>query len=548
MNGPKGIVVTTGGTLNGKTTAQVGQSEWGADGYNGTYPAGGKYTELEEGVTTLGSWWNANYTFKNKNTVQGVDDDPIESMLYFTVKNGRPVANVPSKTYTISFTKAGTTSSTVEDKASLTFGDATNAVDEDLIYGGNTVENAIIVKANGTTLYGGIATAIAGAAAANSWANPYGIAEAATNPGMINYDDAQYVGAVNEKNTYKASEAAVPNNSKAKAIVIEAPENFLDPAAFDTLVFTSVTPNDDDTAIYRKADLTTAATGLALSTLTQNKQSVGFTFTATDLKAWNGTQFIAANVSDTNILYAFSPKTALAPDFDPTTDEPDAIYYITVRRVADKTADQLSSVKASDAKNAVQASVNQSRKTVTISVPYSYNWIGNRSDDSADFTLDFTASNGAVLVDALRDSAFGFRTQNTAFDKKNFDLPDLVQQQQDLFAMNSEPLTYFVKGGELYVRNANTGSETQITGMGNGVNDAFINPQWGLIKAHEAELRVYPEARNNLNTYKLEVQVRAASSEAAVTRVLVDETEAVIDGTNITVNMPEGTIMSAVRL
>ncbi|RKJ37973.1 hypothetical protein D7X94_17900, partial [Acutalibacter sp. 1XD8-33] len=86
MDMPEGAVVTPGVSgLNGKTTAKVGGSNWGNGiGYNAAnWPVAAlasfgdntylnNYTELENGVTTLGSWWyEKNFSYAENGTKPG---------------------------------------------------------------------------------------------------------------------------------------------------------------------------------------------------------------------------------------------------------------------------------------------------------------------------------------------------------------------------------------------------------------------------------------------------------------------------------------------
>ncbi|RKJ37987.1 hypothetical protein D7X94_17875, partial [Acutalibacter sp. 1XD8-33] len=87
MDMPEGAVVTPGVSgLNGKTTDKVGGSNWGNGiGYNAAnWPVAANppsfvdniylnnYTELENGVTTLGSWWNEkNFSYAENGTKPG---------------------------------------------------------------------------------------------------------------------------------------------------------------------------------------------------------------------------------------------------------------------------------------------------------------------------------------------------------------------------------------------------------------------------------------------------------------------------------------------
>ena len=592
---PLGSVVTPGGSLNGRTTTEVGISLWGVgDGYNKTWPTTNEYKELEEGFTKLGQWFNPNYVLgyngKPVNDADNVtagngDWNAADSKLYFSVKNGREGIK---QAYTITFSRRGTGDETpAKTKAELSVTKATSGVEEDLVYAGNTANNGVIVQDSNVIADDAAYPNGTNAAADYTWhgasaPNPN------KNPGFIDPANAAYIGAMNNHNTYKVDITPLANSAKEHVITVTVPEDFR--ANDDTsnplhqtndgiIYFTDFEMSDLKGSVWKSTDGATIASAtdllyydlsgdshdipkLNISMVDQTQQNTAakqFKIKNSDMEAWNGDLFDPTMVSAQNVLYVLDEATTASAALDTKTvaeafNTATAVYYVTVKKAAFATGDAISGVGSSDTK--VRASVNQATKTVTVNVPASYNTIGYHTDNDPVFDLNFNTSNGALLIDAAQDTAIEYlrAVSPAAASFKNFTLPDLIKREQEVDKWVSAGIEgatstkFFVKDGELYVDNEFTGTETQITGL---ADSAFINNQWGVQEARQSELHVYSEGRNNVNNYKLELVIREESSEATITHLLVDETTAELDPENdklFTVALPQGTNPEAVKL
>ncbi|WP_322202250.1 S-layer homology domain-containing protein [Acutalibacter intestini] len=581
---PLGSVVTPGGSLNGRTTQEVGISLWGVgDGYNKTWPNVDQYKELEEGVTKVSDWFVPNYVIgfdgKAVKPVTANNYNAADSKLYFSVKNGREGIK---QAYTITFSRRGTGDETPA-KAELSVSKATSGVEEDLVYAGNTASNGVIVQNSNN-----VPATPAYPTATNSWSGWTGATgtNSNVNPGFIDPANAAYIGAMNNHNTYGVEIAPLANSAKEYVITVTVPEDFranddttnpLFKAGDGIIYFTDFEMSDLYGGVFRgdannasapsavypyvPAGATShAVANLNISMVDQTQQNTAtkqFKIKKSDMTAWNGDLFDPTAVSSDNVLYVYDneavQKTAPTNSADAYRDAT-AIYYVTVKKAAFATGDAISGVGSSDTK--VRAIVNQATKTVTVNVPASYNTIGYHTDNDPVFDLNFNTSNGALLIDAAQDTAIEYlrAVSPAAASFKNFTLPDLIKREQEVDKWVSAGIEgatstkFFVKDGELYVDNEFTGTETQITGL---ADSAFINNQWGVQEARQSELHVYSEGRNNVNNYKLELVIREESSEATITHLLVDETTAELDPENdklFTVALPQGTNPEAVKL
>ena len=141
-------------------------------------------------------------------------------------------------------------------------------------------------------------------------------------------------------------------------------------------------------------------------------------------------------------------------------------------------------------------------KTVNVRVPNSFNWSTYRDNGECDFTIDFTVSDGA----SLSDNAYG----TWATGKTNF----------------------FVKDSELYVFDKLTGRKTQITNKGK------YEPQ-------AAMLTVTSQNGKVTNTYPFRLTIAQPESNNKLKKVVVGETEAAINGSDVTVTLPAGSELKA---
>jgi len=593
---PLGSVVTPGGSLNGRTTQEVGISLWGVgDGYNKAWPTTNEYKELEEGFTKLGHWFNNSFVLgqngkamndagnQYKDGSATISNNACGAKLYFSVKNGREGIK---QAYTITFSRRGTGDETpAKTKAELSVTKATSGVEEDLVYAGNTANNGVIVQDSNVIADD---AAYPNGTNANANYNWHGASapNPNKNPGFIDPANAAYIGAMNNHNTYKVDITPLANSAKEHVITVTVPEDFranddssnpLHQTDDGIIYFTDFEMSDLFGMVFRGDATNTNAPSVAypyvaggaashaignlnismVDQTQQNSATKQFKINKTDLTAWNGDLFDPTAVSSDNVLYVYDneavQKSAPANSADAYRDAT-AIYYVTVKKAAFATGDAISGVGSSDTK--VRASVNQATKTVTVNVPASYNTIGYHTDNDPVFDLNFNTSNGALLIDAAQDTAIEYlrAVSPAAASFKNFTLPDLIKREQEVDKWVSAGIEgatstkFFVKDGELYIDNEFTGTETQITGL---ADSAFINNQWGVQEARQSELHVYSEGRNNVNNYKLELVIREESSEATITHLLVDETTAELDPENdklFTVALPQGTNPEAVKL
>ncbi|NBJ90953.1 hypothetical protein, partial [Acutalibacter sp. 1XD8-36] len=141
-------------------------------------------------------------------------------------------------------------------------------------------------------------------------------------------------------------------------------------------------------------------------------------------------------------------------------------------------------------------------KTVNVRVPNSFNWSTYRDNGNYDFTIDFTVSDGA----GMKDDTYG----NWSSGKTNF----------------------FVLNSELYVFDKLTGRKYQITNQGK------YEPQAAMLTVNSQNGKVH-------NTYPFRLTIAQPESNNKLAKVVVGETEAVINGSDVSVTLPAGSELKA---
>ena len=141
-------------------------------------------------------------------------------------------------------------------------------------------------------------------------------------------------------------------------------------------------------------------------------------------------------------------------------------------------------------------------KTVNVRVPNSFNWSTYRDNGNYDFTIDFTVSDGANM------NANVYET------------------------WSSGKTTFFVLNSELYVFDKLTGRKCQITNQGK------YEPQAAMLTVNSQNGKVH-------NTYPFRLTIAQPESNNKLAKVVVGETEAVINGSDVSVTLPAGSELKA---
>ena len=207
-------------------------------------------------------------------------------------------------------------------------------------------------------------------------------------------------------------------------------------------------------------------------------------------------------------------------------------YTISANRGTANTGDELTSFTGNDE---VKVDYNTAYKTITVTVPGSYNWATYRDSDKYDFTLNFANSDNAVVID---------KGQVTFADRDTDVQTATKKQKNEWNQWIPGETTFFVKNGELYIYDKFTGEEVQVTEMG----VEFDNPAWGKIKGQQAQINVYNEDQTAPNYYRLELVVGVRSNKCELTSVTVGETTVSVTGSETTVQLPEGSDLTAQNL
>ena len=213
---------------------------------------------------------------------------------------------------------------------------------------------------------------------------------------------------------------------------------------------------------------------------------------------------------------------------------------------------------------------------IKVTVPESTDWAdGYRGDRSKNFKLNFTTSNGALVIDKyqkeLNDKLAntGSNTANAnnanwagtnstgrykiAGSAATLPTPDEAKilnkyrfqlNERDQITSDTE---FFVLNGELYIYDPLTGDEIPVTGMGG----KFTNNNWATIKTKQAEIQVYDAEQNDKITYRLDLEIgdsQPVSGDNTLASVTADGHAATKSGNDYTVYVPEGTDMSKAKL
>ncbi len=208
-------------------------------------------------------------------------------------------------------------------------------------------------------------------------------------------------------------------------------------------------------------------------------------------------------------------------------------YTISANRGTANTGDELTSFTGNDE---VKVDYNTAYKTITVTVPGSYNWATYRDSDKYDFQLNFANSENAIVIDKGQDLA------NNKANLTDTDGYNVQANEWDQWLTGKT--TFFVKNGELYIYDKFTGEEIQVTEMGGN----FDNKAWGKIKGQQAQINVYNEDQTAPNYYRLELVVGVRSNKCELTSVTVGETTVSVTGSETTVQLPEGSDLTAQNL
>ncbi len=207
-------------------------------------------------------------------------------------------------------------------------------------------------------------------------------------------------------------------------------------------------------------------------------------------------------------------------------------YTISANYGTANTGDELTSFTDS---GDVKVNYNTAYKTITVTVPGSYNWATYRDSDKYDFTLNFANSDNAVVIDKGQVTFANGDTDVQTATKK---------QKNEWNQWISGETTFFVKNGELFIYDKFTGKEIQVTEMG----ETFDNKAWGKIKGQQAQINVYNEDQTAPNYYRLELVVGVRSNKCELTSATVGETTVAVTGSETTVELPEGSDLTAQNL
>ena len=175
------------------------------------------------------------------------------------------------------------------------------------------------------------------------------------------------------------------------------------------------------------------------------------------------------------------------------------VYNVYYERGTASNQAQLESISSSTP--GVRATLDYT-KTVNVRVPNSFNWTKYRDNKDCDFTLEFKVSEGAHLEDA----------------NGNW--------------WSSGKTIFFVKDGELFMFNTFTGISKKIT---------HVNGN----ESQTTELTVVSQDGTRRVKYPLTLTIAQPESNNKLAKVVVGETEAVINGSDVRVTLPAGSELKA---
>ncbi|WP_322204462.1 hypothetical protein, partial [Acutalibacter intestini] len=354
-----GTYATPGGKGFGVTTKAFGMNgDANGNGRKDSF----EYAEIENHITTVKDIWTGNYTVdkSGKETGHGKMSD------YLVLRVTNSENNVDFRDYTIELRPQDSVNDGVSGGASsmaeITVGNATTALDNDLVYGGNT----IAMIANRTISYTTTANTTGTVAAVNTSADVPVATPAATDrsdletlrrfEGNTAYADAAnptdaendthlaetaarlndaaaYVGAIKDgKNSFPIEVKDIPGVTGAKVLEVTVPYNYkAQTKAQQTgqtnawnddgqkVYFTGVTASKNSTLVrwnntntkYEKNTAANINTILSLDMNIQDQQGaskpISFIFTEDEIaKAWNGTAINRDVMSKANVLYLYS--------------------------------------------------------------------------------------------------------------------------------------------------------------------------------------------------------------------------------------------------
>ncbi len=364
----------------------------------------------------------------------------------------------------------------------------------------------------------------------------------------------------------------LPARISGNDIIVTVPADW--DQSTDALYLTKLAGTSDTKELYRYVDddisttPTTAPKIASASVLVgteqqdQTENSVGSRAYTGDVNRFINLTEVNGGVDKQNVIYAVSERDYWEQNFAAnlatklkTYSTP---YEVHIEYAPDNSEER--ELKDVQSANPALATANFDAEygLITISVPDSTDWSdGYRGDRSKNFKLNFTASNGALIIDKyqkeLNDVTAGSGAVNGAGDTNGrYNGATAAQlneywQQLNVRDQITNDTEFFVLNGELYIYDPLTGYETPVTGVGG----KFTNNNWATIKSKQAEIQVYDAQQNDKITYRLDLKVGSSqpvSGDNTLSSVTADGHAATKSGNDYTVYVPEGTDMSKAKL